>query len=106
MHIAETHPSLQRGTIDATILPWSAFQPFKLAEVTSFHLEAPLGAGPGMFFMAKKKYQALNPQVRRILDENNGEPRARSWARSSMCWPTKAGRTCSPLARTSRPSSA
>ena len=79
MHIAETHPSLHRGTIDATILPWSAFQPFKLAEVTSFHLEAPLGAGPGMFFMAKKKYQALNPQVRRILDENSGEKRARSW---------------------------
>lgn len=79
LNIGEAYMALQRGTIDATIVPWPAFQPFKLDEVTSYHVEAPLGSGPGMMFMARKRYEALPAAARKILDENGGEAAARSW---------------------------
>ena len=53
------YESLQRGTIDGLITSWSAFEPYKLQEVTAYHIEAPLGATPSMFFMARKKFDAL-----------------------------------------------
>lgn len=79
LNIGEAYMALQRGTIDATIVPWPAFQPFKLDEVTAYHVEAPLGSGPGMMFMAKKRYEALPAAARKILDDNSGEAAARSW---------------------------
>jgi TRAP-type transport system periplasmic protein len=79
LNIGEAYMALQRGTIDATIVPWPAFQPFKLDEVTTYHVEAPLGSGPGMMFMARKRYEALPAAARKILDANSGEAAARSW---------------------------
>ena len=40
------YEALQRGTIDGVVTSWSAFEPYKLAEVTSYHLEVPLGTSP------------------------------------------------------------
>jgi TRAP-type C4-dicarboxylate transport system substrate-binding protein len=79
LNIAEAYTALQRGTIDATIVPWPAIPPFKLAEVTTFHLEAPVGGAPGMFFMSKKKRATLSAEVLRIIDGNSGEAPSRSW---------------------------
>jgi TRAP-type C4-dicarboxylate transport system substrate-binding protein len=79
LNIAEAYTALQRGTIDATIVPWPAIPPFKLAEVTTFHLEAPVGGAPGMFFMSKKKRTTLPAEVLRVIDENSGEAPSRSW---------------------------
>jgi TRAP-type C4-dicarboxylate transport system substrate-binding protein len=79
LNIAEAYTALQRGTIDATIVPWPAIPPFKLAEVTTFHLEAPVGGAPGMFFMAKKKRATLPADVLKVIDENSGEAPSRSW---------------------------
>jgi TRAP-type C4-dicarboxylate transport system substrate-binding protein len=77
LSITENYQALQRGTADGTLLVWTAFQPFKLAEVTKYHLEVPLGSGTGHVMMAKKKYVALPEAVRRLIDANATEKETR-----------------------------
>jgi TRAP-type transport system periplasmic protein len=71
------YDGLQRGAIDGLITSWSAFAPYHLAEVSSYHVLAPLGTPPAMFFMAKKKYESLPPALRAALDANGGEAQSR-----------------------------
>jgi TRAP-type transport system periplasmic protein len=61
------------------MIGWTAFQPFKLAEVTKFHIEMSLGGSPGMVFMGKKKYHALSGDVRRVIDANSTEKESREF---------------------------
>jgi TRAP-type C4-dicarboxylate transport system substrate-binding protein len=77
--IFETYDALQRKTADGVTFPWSAFQAFKLGEVTSHHVDTQLGGGPGWVVMAKKKYQALPQEVRKVLDAESGEPQSRRY---------------------------
>lgn len=76
--LPDLYEGLQRGTVDGTVIAWTAFQPYRLAEVTSYHYETQLGASTGMVFMAKKRYDALPPAARKILDENSGEAASRT----------------------------
>jgi TRAP-type transport system periplasmic protein len=70
---SEMYEGLQRGTIDAVVTGWSAFEPFKLQEVARYHLEVPLGISSSMHFMSKKKFDSLSPRAKQILTENSGE---------------------------------
>ena len=76
--LPELYPGLQHGTVDGAVIAWTAFQPYKLAEVTSYHYEMRLGASTGMVFMAKKRYDALPAAAKKILDENSGEAASRT----------------------------
>lgn len=73
----EMYEGLQRGTIDGVQTSWAAFPPYKLWEVTGYHLEAPLGTSPGMHFMSKKKFYSLSKQVRDAVMAHSGEARSR-----------------------------
>jgi TRAP-type C4-dicarboxylate transport system substrate-binding protein len=75
--ITENYQALQRGTADGTVLPWTAFQPFKLAEVTKYHIDVPIGGATGHVMMAKKKYAALPEAARKIIDANATEKETR-----------------------------
>jgi TRAP-type C4-dicarboxylate transport system substrate-binding protein len=75
--LTDMYEAIQRGTADGAAVGWTAFQPFKLAEVTHYHVDAELGASMGMVFMARKKYAALPEEVRRIIDANSGEAASR-----------------------------
>jgi TRAP-type C4-dicarboxylate transport system substrate-binding protein len=77
----DMYEALQRGTADGSIISWSGFAPYKLQEVSIFHIEAPLGQSTSMFFMSKKKYDALPANVRRVLDANSGETMTRSFGK-------------------------
>lgn len=79
--IDEYYETLQRGTADAVLIGWTAFNPFKLAEVTHYHLEVPLGGETGYVFMAKKEWQSLPEPVRKILAANSGEAASRHFGR-------------------------
>jgi TRAP-type C4-dicarboxylate transport system substrate-binding protein len=76
--LPDLYTGLQRGTVDGTVISWTAFQPYKLAEVTSYHYTTELGASVGMVFMSKKRYDALPPAARKILDDNSGEAMSRT----------------------------
>jgi TRAP-type transport system periplasmic protein len=67
------YESLQRGTIDGTVTSWAAFEPYKLHEVTTYHVEVPIGSTPSMFMMSRKKYDSLPAAARKALDDNSGE---------------------------------
>jgi TRAP-type C4-dicarboxylate transport system substrate-binding protein len=73
------YQALQRGTIDGVVTGWSGFPPYKLQEVTSYHVDTTLGAVPCMFFMAKKKYNALPNPARDLIDKNATEAESRAF---------------------------
>jgi TRAP-type C4-dicarboxylate transport system substrate-binding protein len=73
----EMYEGVQRGTVDGLVQVWTAFQPFKLAEVTSYHVDTLLGGAPAMVFMAKKRYQALPAAARQAIDDHSGEAQTR-----------------------------
>ena len=75
--LPDYYEGLQRGTIDGVVTNWCAFQPFKLDEVTGYHIDTELGGGPGVVFMSKKRYNALSPEARKIIDANSGEAQSR-----------------------------
>jgi TRAP-type transport system periplasmic protein len=71
--LPEYYEALQRGTIDGADIAWTAFEAFKLYEVTSYHIDTTLNGGAGLLFMSRKRYEALSPEARRIIDNNSGE---------------------------------
>jgi TRAP-type C4-dicarboxylate transport system substrate-binding protein len=77
--IDQYYEVLQRGTADAVQIGWTAFQPFKLADVTRYHLDVPLGSAPGYVFMARKKFDSLPEEVQKILLANSGEGESRAF---------------------------
>ena len=76
---SDYYESLNRGTADGVMVGWTAFQPFKLAEVTKYHVEMSLGGASGMVFMPKSKYLALPEAAKKILDANATEKDTREF---------------------------
>jgi TRAP-type C4-dicarboxylate transport system substrate-binding protein len=77
--VSDMYPALQRATADGVSMTWTAFQPFKLGEVTKFHIDSKLGAGTGMVFMARKKHAALPDAVKKLLEAAPGEKESRDF---------------------------
>jgi TRAP-type transport system periplasmic protein len=77
--VDEYYETLQRGTADGVLVGWTAFNPFKLAEVTHYHLDAPLGGQTGYVFMAKKEWESLPDGVKKVLVANSGEGASRQF---------------------------
>ncbi len=65
--------NLDRGVIDAAMIPLSAALDFKLIEVARyFTVEAPLGRSPFLVAMNKARYEKLTPDLRKIIDDTTG----------------------------------
>ncbi len=77
--LTDMYPAIQRGTVDGTMIAWVAFNPWKLADVTSYHVDTLLGGAAGMIFMSKAKYNSLSPEARKIIDDNSGEALSRAF---------------------------
>lgn len=77
MNSGEMYEAMQRGTVDAIAVSWGAFLPYNLHEVTSYHLEVPLGQSTSMFFMARAKFDALPQEARDALMANGGDEGSR-----------------------------
>lgn len=76
--LADMYESLNRHTVDAIMMGWGGVGSYKLYEVSSYHVELPLGASSSMIFMSRKKYAALPAAVRKVLDDNTGEKVSRA----------------------------
>lgn len=77
--VVELYEALQRGTVNGTAIHYMTFPTFKLDEVTNFHIDFPLSSWPQILAMSKKRYDALSPQARKILDDNSGERQSQLW---------------------------
>ncbi|HEY3916349.1 MAG TPA: TRAP transporter substrate-binding protein [Stellaceae bacterium] len=75
----EMYAAIQRGTADGAAVSWTSFNPFKLAEVTNYHVDTTLGTSVGMIFMSKRKYESLSPAVKKVLDAHSGEMASRAF---------------------------
>jgi TRAP-type C4-dicarboxylate transport system substrate-binding protein len=69
--------SLSRGVIDGSLNEWNFVATFKIDEVVSHHLVAPMGTVAVMVPMLKSRYDALSPQAKAALDKLSGDALAR-----------------------------
>ncbi len=65
------YQNVSRGLVKGTFIAWTAFQPYRLYEVTKFHTDVALGGGAGMVIMNKKTYEGLKGEARRAIDSNS-----------------------------------
>jgi TRAP-type C4-dicarboxylate transport system substrate-binding protein len=77
----EAYQAILRGTADGTVLSYNVYTTFKIGEVTTYHVDAPLGTAAGMMFMSKKIYESLSPEAKAALDANSGEAASRAWGK-------------------------
>jgi TRAP-type C4-dicarboxylate transport system substrate-binding protein len=68
----ELYEAIQHGLASGAVTSLGAAQVFKLDEVTTYHLEAPLGAAPGFVFMNKDAYAALPQPAKDAIDKFSG----------------------------------
>lgn len=73
----QIYEAVQRGTAQGAILGWTGFPSFKLAEVTFWHVDEPLGTSAGMVFMSRAKFNALPEPVKKVLLDNSNEEQSR-----------------------------
>lgn len=69
--------SLSRGVVDMTLNNWGFVGDFKINEVSTQHLDIPMGAVAVGIVMKKDRYDALPPQARSAIDKFSGESLAR-----------------------------
>jgi TRAP-type C4-dicarboxylate transport system substrate-binding protein len=74
----DAYPALQRGAYDGILTAWPSITSFHIMEVTSYHVDVPLGATPYLIAMTRKRYEALPPAARKAIDDNSGE----TWSRT------------------------
>jgi TRAP-type C4-dicarboxylate transport system substrate-binding protein len=73
----QQYEGLQRGVMDAALTAWASFEAYKLQEVTTYHTESALGSSVHMFFMSRKKFEALPAAARQALEDVSGEAQSR-----------------------------
>ena len=66
---ADTYEVISRGTAAGTLMPFTGMRIFKVSEVTSYHLDEPLGAATALMFINKRKYDSLPPEAKAALDK-------------------------------------
>lgn len=72
INIQDQYQALQRGTADGTFMSYTAFPGFRLNEVTTDHLDVPLGGATGVVFMARDRFDALSADAQAVLMANSG----------------------------------
>jgi len=82
--LTDMYPAIQRGTADGTMIAWVAFNPWKLFEVTHYHVDAAFGGAAGMIFMSRAKYNSLPPAAKKIIDDNSGEALSRAFGQTMV----------------------
>ncbi len=69
----QIYSNLDRGVIDATMIPMSAALDFKLIEVAKyFTIETPLGRSPFLVAMNRARYDKLPPDLKKVIDDTTG----------------------------------
>ena len=69
----QIYNSLDRGVVDAAMIPMSAALDFKLIEVARhFTVNAPLGRSPFLVAMNRARYEKLPVDLRKAIDDSTG----------------------------------
>ncbi len=69
----QIYNNLDRGVIDASMIPMSAALDFKLIEVVKyFTVNAPLGRSPFLVAMNASRYEKLPADLKKVIDDTTG----------------------------------
>ena len=69
----QIYNNLDRGVIDASMIPMSAALDFKLIEVAKyFTIDAPLGRSPFLVAMNRGRYDKLPADLKKVIDDTTG----------------------------------
>jgi TRAP-type C4-dicarboxylate transport system substrate-binding protein len=69
----QIYNNLDRGVIDASMIPMSAALDFKLIEVAKyFTVDAPLGRSPFLVAMSRARYEKLPAELKKVIDDTTG----------------------------------
>jgi TRAP-type transport system periplasmic protein len=77
--LSEMYEAIQRGAVDGAAVAWTSFDPFHLAEVTSYHVDTRLGTSTAMMFMTKATWDSLSPEAQKVLDKHSGEAQSHAF---------------------------
>jgi TRAP-type C4-dicarboxylate transport system substrate-binding protein len=66
------YEALERGQVDGMFINWAIVPPYRLQEVTKFHLETPVYQSPIMTLMSQKSYDRLPADMKKIIDDHSG----------------------------------
>lgn len=73
MPASQIYNALDRGVVDASMIPMSAALDFKLIEVARhFTIDAPLGRSPFLVAMNRARYDKLAPDLQKLIDDSTG----------------------------------
>jgi len=73
MPAGQIYNALERGVVDASMIPMSAALDFKLIEVAKyFTINAPLGRSPFLIAMNKPRYEKLPADLKKVVDGTTG----------------------------------
>ena len=69
----QVYQSASRGLVNGFMIAWTAVGPFKLAEVSKYHLDVDsFGGGTAFVVMNPKSFAGLPAQARKAIDDNSG----------------------------------
>ena len=96
MQPSDMYQAGQRGVVDGIAIGWPAFYPFKLQEVTKYHIEGAFGGTPSFIIMNKAAFNKLPEKAQKAFDTMGGENCPSVWAARRTGWTRKARRTSRP----------
>ena len=70
--LPEIYENLQRGQLDGMTINWAIMTPYKMQEVTKFHMESPLYQNPIMTLMSQASYDKLPADLKKVIDDSIG----------------------------------
>jgi TRAP-type C4-dicarboxylate transport system substrate-binding protein len=78
MPVPQVPEALSKGVIDGAVIPWEIVPAVKVQELTRFHTETDpkfpaLYTSTFIFAMNPAKYNALPPDLKKVIDQNSGE---------------------------------
>lgn len=72
----DTYEAISRGIAAGSLMPFTGMRIFKVNEVTSHHLDEPLGAATALMFINRKKYDSLPPDAKAAIDKYSYLPQS------------------------------
>ncbi len=73
------YSALSRGVIDGAAIQWTGVLPFKLQEVSSYHVKTRLGSSSGYIAMNKQTFAKLPEKAQKAIDHHSGYAASRDY---------------------------
>ena len=75
----EVYETMNRGVVTGAAMQWTGMLQFKIFEVASYHLDAPLGSDAGFMFISHAAYEKLPAKGKAAFDKNSGYKESRGY---------------------------